>query len=149
MADASATPGKHVDGVLLPIALLSVAGIAVSSISLYHHYGSSKTSFCDFGNSFNCDMVNRSIYSSLAGVPVALLGVLGYATLLFLSSAYKGKAETPAMLLITALIGLCFALYLTYIEAFVLASWCVLCLSSLAIIVLIAGLSLFLVVKAP
>jgi uncharacterized membrane protein len=147
MADAAATPGKNVDGILLPIALLSGAGIAVSSISLYHHYGSSKTLFCDFGNSFNCDMVNRSIYSSIAGVPVALLGVFGYVTLLLLSSAYRTKAETPVMLLITALTGLCFALYLTYIEAFVLAIWCVLCLSSLAIIVLIAGLSLFLVVR--
>src|ERR1700686_3509581 len=126
MADASATPGKNVDGILLPIALLSGAGIAVSSISLYHHYGSSKTLFCDFGNSFNCDMVNRSIYSSIAGVPVAFLGVFGYASLLLLSSAYRTKAETPVMLLITALTGLCFALYLTYIEAFVLAIWCVL-----------------------
>jgi vitamin-K-epoxide reductase (warfarin-sensitive) len=148
MADAAATPSKNVDGILLQIALLSGAGIAVSSISLYHHYGSSKTVFCDFGNSFNCDMVNRSIYSSIAGVPVALLGVFGYATLLLLSTAYKTKAETPALLLIAALTGLGFALYLTYVEAFVLAIWCVLCLSSLAIIVLIAGLSLFLVVKA-
>jgi uncharacterized membrane protein len=149
MADASAKPSKNVDGILFPIALLSCAGIAVSSISLYHHYASSKTVFCDFGNSFNCDMVNRSIYSSIAGVPVALLGVFGYATLLLLSSAYKAKAETPAMLLITALTGLCFALYLTYIEAFVLAIWCMLCLASLGIVALIAGLSLFLVAQAP
>jgi vitamin-K-epoxide reductase (warfarin-sensitive) len=129
------------------IALLSCAGIVVSSVSLYHHYGMSKSSFCDFGNSFNCDMVNRSIYSTVAGVPIALLGVLGYAVLLCLSSIYRTKAETPVMLLIASVVGLVFALYLTYIEAFVLATWCVLCLSSLALIMLIAGFSALLVMK--
>jgi uncharacterized membrane protein len=132
----------------LAIAFLSSAGILVSSVSLYHHYGTSKSSFCDFGNSFNCDMVNRSIYSTVAGVPVALLGILGYAVLLSLSSIYRTKAETPVMLLIASVGGLVFALYLTYIEAFVLATWCVLCLSSLALIVMIAGLSLLLVVDS-
>jgi uncharacterized membrane protein len=132
----------------LAIAFLSSAGILVSSVSLYHHYGTSKSSFCDFGNSFNCDMVNRSIYSTVAGVPVALLGILGYAVLLSLSSIYRTKAETPVMLLIASVGGLVFALYLTYIEAFVLATWCVLCLSSLALIVIIAGLSLVLVVDS-
>jgi uncharacterized membrane protein len=130
------------------IALLSCAGVVVSSVSLYHHYGTSKSSFCDFGNSFNCDIVNRSIYSTVAGIPVALLGILGYAVLLCLSSIYRTKAETPVMLLIASVGGLVFALYLTYIEAFVLATWCVLCLSSLALIVLIAALSVLLVVDS-
>jgi uncharacterized membrane protein len=129
------------------IALLSCAGVVVSSVSLYHHYGTSKSSFCDFGNSFNCDMVNRSIYSTVAGVPVALLGVLGYAVLLCLSSIYRTKAESPVMLLIASAGGVVFAFYLTYIEAFVLATWCVLCLSSLALIVLIAVFSALLVMQ--
>jgi uncharacterized membrane protein len=60
------------------IALIAVAGTIVSSISLYQHYGTSKTSFfCNFGKSFNCDIVNRGTYSTLVGVPVALIGVLG------------------------------------------------------------------------
>src|SRR5213592_5165687 len=40
---------------LLAISLLAIAGIAVSSVSLYHHYGSSRTSYCDIGENFNCD----------------------------------------------------------------------------------------------
>jgi vitamin-K-epoxide reductase (warfarin-sensitive) len=129
------------------IALLSCAGMGVSAVSLYHHYGTSKSSFCDFGNSFNCDMVNRSIYSSIAGIPVALIGMVGYAVLLLLSTVYQGKAETPVLLLLASLAGLGFALYLTYVEAFVLAVWCVLCLCSFALIILIAGLSASLVLK--
>src|SRR5207237_269492 len=100
------------------IALLAVAGIAVSSVSLAHHYAKSKTSYCDFGETFNCDVVNRSAYSVVMGVPVALIGVVGYLALLALATLYRTKAETPVMLLVGALAGLAFALYLTYVEAF-------------------------------
>jgi len=133
---------------LTSIALFAVAGIAVSCVSLYYHYGTSKTSFCDIGNSFNCDLVNRSIYSSIGGVPVALIGILGYAVLFALATGYHQKAETPGMLLFAALCGLGFALYLTYIEKYVLAVWCILCLSSLGIISAITLLSIFLVAMA-
>ena len=127
---------------MLPlIAVLAVAGMAVSSVSLYHHYGSSKTTYCDFGESFNCDIVNRSTYSTVFGIPDALIGIFGYAALFALATLYRSKAEIPAMLLIVSLAGLGFALYLTYIEAFVLVTWCILCLSSLTLIFLIAVLS--------
>jgi uncharacterized membrane protein len=127
------------------IAVLALAGVAVSSVSLYHHYGTSRTTYCDFGASFNCDIVNRSIYSTVLGIPDALIGILGYGLLLTLATLYRTKAETPFMLLIAATTGLGFALYLTYIEKFVLATWCILCLSSLTLIVLITALSSFLV----
>jgi vitamin-K-epoxide reductase (warfarin-sensitive) len=127
--------------ILLAIALLSIAGAAVSSISLYHHYGASKSSFCDFGANFNCDMVNRSIYSVVFGIPVALIGIFGYGVLLLLATLYRAKTTVPAILLIASLAGLGFALYLTYVEAFVLAVWCILCLSSLALIAAITVLS--------
>jgi vitamin-K-epoxide reductase (warfarin-sensitive) len=134
--------------VFATVALLALAGIVVSSISLRHHYGTSQTSYCDFGASFNCDIVNRSIYSTFLGVPVALIGILGYAALLSLATVYRAKAEAPAMLLIASVAGLSLALYLTYIEAFVLATWCILCLSSFTLITLITGLSSFLVASA-
>jgi uncharacterized membrane protein len=130
--------------VLQAIAVLALAGMVVSSVSLYHHYGTSKTSYCDFGDSFNCDVVNRSVYSTVLGVPDALIGILGYGLLLALATIYRTKAETPFMLLLASTAGLGFALYLTYIEKFVLATWCVLCLSSLLLIVLITVLSSFL-----
>lgn len=119
------------------IAVLALAGIAVSSVSLYHHYQKTKTTYCDFSENFNCDVVNRSTYSTVLGVPDALIGILGYAALLSLATMYRTKSETPLILLIASLLGLGFALYLTYIEAFVLATWCILCLSSLTLIFLI------------
>ena len=132
---------------LLAISLFAMAGIAVSSVSLYHHYGSSRTSYCDIGENFNCDIVNRSTYSTVLRIPVALIGIIGYLGLLALSTVYRSKAETPILLLIASVAGLGFALYLTYIEGFVLAAWCVLCLSSLALIFSICVLSSLLVAR--
>jgi vitamin-K-epoxide reductase (warfarin-sensitive) len=123
--------------ILTAISLMCVAGIAVSAVSLYHHYGTG-SSFCSFGENFNCDMVNRSIYSVLFGIPVAVIGVLGYAALFLL--ARLRRRTTP--LVAVSLLGLGFAVYLTYIEAFVLAVWCILCLTSLTIILTITCLSL-------
>jgi vitamin-K-epoxide reductase (warfarin-sensitive) len=127
--------------VMLAIALIACAGVIVSSISLYHHFGTSKTSFCNFGESFDCDIVNHSAYSSVLGVPVALIGILGYLLILALATVYRAKAETPVMLMIASTVGVGFALYLTYIEGFVLHAWCILCLSSLALIFATAVLS--------
>lgn len=127
--------------ILLSIAVLATAGIIVSSVSLYHHYGTSATSYCDIGENFNCDIVNRSTYSTVAGIPVALIGILGYLSVLLSATFFRGQMVTPKMLLINSLAGLAFALYLTYIEGFVLAAWCILCLSSLALIFSIAVLS--------
>jgi len=129
----------------LMIAIFAVLGIAVSSVSLDHHFRKSKTSFCDFGQSFNCDIVNRSEYSTVAGVPVALMGILGYAALMAFATFYRAKAETPLILAAGSLAGLGFALYLTYVEKFILATWCILCLSSLTLIFIISVLSLLLV----
>lgn len=121
----------------LAIAVLAVVGIAVSSLSLYHHFQTSKTSYCDFGETFNCDIVNRSEYSSVAGIPVAGIGIAGYLALFLLATVYRDRGETAAVLFVGAISGLAFALYLTYVEGFVLGAWCILCLSSLATITMI------------
>jgi len=81
------------------------------------------------------------VYSSLFGIPVALIGIVGYLALLGLATVWGKREETPRMLLLASLAGLGFALYLTYIEGFVLATWCILCLTSLTLILTIAVLS--------
>jgi len=134
--------------VFLVIALLALAGIAVSSVSLYHHFQTSKTEYCDFGETFNCDIVNRSVYSTILGIPVALIGFLGYAGIGVLATLYRDRVDTPKVLLGASVAGLAFALYLTYIEGFVLGTWCILCLSSLTMIVLITILSSILMAQS-
>jgi len=125
----------------LVIAILSLAGLIVSAVSLQRHYAKSATSYCEFGEKFNCDIVNRSEYSSLIGIPVAGIGVAGYGLLLVLSTFQRFHDQTPTRLLLAAGAGLAFALYLTYVEAYVLMTWCILCLTSLALIALITVLA--------
>jgi uncharacterized membrane protein len=116
-----------------------VAGIVVSAVSLQRHYAKSATTFCDVGERFNCDIVNRSEWSTVMGIPVAGIGVAGYGVLLALATFYRADPKTPLRLLLAALAGLGFALYLTYVEGFVLGTWCILCLTSLG---LIAGITM-------
>jgi uncharacterized membrane protein len=123
------------------IAVLSLAGVIDSAIALQRHYAKSDTRFCDISQKFSCDIVNRSEYSTLAGVPVAGIGVAGYAVLFVLSTFWRSRVDTPVRLLATAFAGLAFALYLTYIEAYQLTTWCILCLISLALIFAISLVS--------
>jgi vitamin-K-epoxide reductase (warfarin-sensitive) len=131
------------------IAVLSLAGVAVSAVSLQRHYAKSATAYCDFSQKFSCDVVNRSQYSTVEGIPVAGIGVAGYTALFFLATFWKSRPETPNRLLGAALAGLAFALYLTYIEAYELMTWCILCLISLALISLISLLSIIVKGNTP
>jgi len=130
------------------IAVLSLAGVIVSAISLQRHYARSATTYCEFGQKFNCDIVNRSVYSTIEGIPVAGIGVAGYAALFVLATFWRERAETPNRLLGAAIAGLAFALYLTYIEAYELMTWCILCLTSLLLISLISVLAIAMKVRA-
>jgi uncharacterized membrane protein len=130
------------------IAILSIAGVVDSGVALQRHFAKSSTRFCDFSQKFSCDIVNRSEYSTLLGIPVALIGVAGYGFLFVLSAFLRTRDETPNRLLIAALAGFAFALYLTYVEAYMLTTWCILCLISLALITLISILAGILKLKA-
>jgi len=119
----------------------------VSAVSLQRHYAKSATAFCDFNQKFSCDIVNRSEYSTVEGIPVAGIGVAGYAVLFVLATFWKSRGETPNRLLAAALAGLAFALYLTYIEAYELMTWCILCLISLVLISLVSLLAVVVKVR--
>jgi vitamin-K-epoxide reductase (warfarin-sensitive) len=132
---------------LSTIAAIALAGVIVSSVSLQRHYAKSKSEFCDFSQRFSCDVVNRSEYSSIVGIPVAGIGVAGYAALFVLATFLRDRPETPLRLMLAALAGFAFALYLTYVEAYVLNTWCILCLASLLLIFLISVLSVDVKIK--
>lgn len=135
---SSPVPGRMLYAL---IALLSLAGVIVSAVSVERHYAKSATAFCDFNQQFNCDIVNRSEWSTLAGIPVAAIGVAGYAFLLILVTFRKARPDTPNWVLLAAFTGLVFALYLTYIEAYELMTWCILCVASQILIFTITVLA--------
>jgi uncharacterized membrane protein len=140
-AKTNVISAKDNRGLFLVIAILAIAGVAVSAVSLERHYAKSATAFCELGEKFNCDIVNRSEWSRVMGIPVAGIGIVGYGVLLILATVYRSRAQTPLRLLVLAFAGLAFALYLTYVEGYVLEAWCILCLSSLGLIATITGLA--------
>lgn len=83
-----------------------------------------------------CSVVQASRYAELAGVPVALLGVLGYAGVL---AALALDLRSAAALV--SLTGAGFSGWLTYVEVGVLDAICVWCVASAACMVALAGLS--------
>jgi vitamin-K-epoxide reductase (warfarin-sensitive) len=124
------------------IVVLAIVGVVLSAVSLVNHYKKSPSEFCDIDQTFNCDIVNRSTYSKLFGIPVAGIGLLGYLLLLGLSRMNREKKLFSSLLILGSLIGLAFSLYLTYVEVRILATYCILCLGSLACIVLITILAI-------
>ena len=128
------------------ILVLALAGAIVSSFSLHAHYQKSATNYCDLNETFNCDIVNRSIFSEIQGVPVAGIGVAGYLALMVLGIVAR-RRRTALLMLVAALIGFAFALQLTYIEAYVLVVWCIMCIASQALITLILALSVWQAVR--
>ena len=65
----------------------------MSGLSLHSHYATSATDYCDLTTMFNCDLVNRSVYSEFFGVPVALIGLLGYFLLFGLTALRKPSRD--------------------------------------------------------
>ena len=124
----------------LCVILCAAVGAMVSSLALRHHFQTDSSSFCNINATFNCDLVNRSAYSTFAGIPVALIGLGTYILIAGLALFQKDKAETPALLLFLSLSGFAVSVYLTYVEAAILRTWCVLCLTSL---LMIASITLF------
>ncbi|TAK03776.1 hypothetical protein EPO34_01265 [Patescibacteria group bacterium] len=121
---------KHV---LHLVMLLSAIGLSISTYAFLHNRGFSSGSFCTIGDTFNCDVVNKGPYSVLFGIPVAGIGVLGYLFLLAAAALKRRDMQDKNLtriLLAAAAGGTAFALYLSGIEAFVLKSWCLLCVTS-------------------
>jgi vitamin-K-epoxide reductase (warfarin-sensitive) len=118
------------------IALLAIAGIAVSTLALRIHY-SMDAPPCDINAHWDCGIVNHSRYSVMRGVPVAAIGMAGYAIIAILALARRYR-----LLLAASIAGLAFALYLTSIEARILQIWCLYCVISQTIIALITLLSI-------
>lgn len=112
------------------VALVALAGVAVAGYLTWVHYQPGSL-ICTGGG--GCETVQESDYAVIAGIPVALLGLLAYVAVLVLTAI-----DTPTTRLATAVIavgGLGFAVYLIVIQAFVIDAWCVWCLVNDVVIV--------------
>lgn len=126
---------------LLRIAMivLTVVGIGIASYVTYVHYAGIKPA-CTAGES--CTKVQTSVYSELAGVPVALMGLIGYILILVALLVPESEASRFATLILT-LGGFGFSAYLTYRELFSIHAICEWCVSSAVVMTILMLLSVW------
>lgn len=114
--------------------VLAVLGIAVAGYLVYIHYADIDP-VCNIAH--GCHKVQTSEYSKLAGVPVALLGLLGYVVIFAALLVPQGEIARMVAAL-TALVGFGFSMYLTYRELFTIDAICQWCVLSAILMTLLA-----------
>jgi uncharacterized membrane protein len=122
----------------IALLLLTTAGLGVAGYLTYVHYAGISP-VCTTGGS--CEKVQTSAYSQLLGIPVALIGLLGYAAIL--ATLLAPETET-SRLIVTALTltGFAFSAYLTYREIYSIHAICEWCVSSAIILTVMTPLSI-------
>ena len=133
------------------ICILALIGVGFSGY-LFTIHGSDMTSkACEINTVFSCGTVDQSVYSEILGIPVSLLGIIGYGLLAIAAMMKffdkKNDRGLDRFLLLASVGGMGFALYLTAIEAFVLHAWCLYCVGQQIVIALILILVLVLFFK--
>ena len=118
---------------------LTVVGLGVASYLTYVHYSGIKVA-CTAGAS--CTKVQTSQYSKLAGVPVALIGLIGYAAIL-LSLLAPEREETRLATVSLTVVGFGFSAYLTGRELWSIHAICEWCVSSAVIMTILMCLSIW------
>jgi len=113
--------------------VLATVGLGVASYLTYVHY-SGAPPVCTAGGS--CLKVQTSIYSKLAGVPVALMGLIGYVAIVVSLLAPENETTRFATLAFT-IAGFGFSAYLTYRELFSIHAVCEWCASSAVIMTIL------------
>ncbi len=118
---------------------LAVLGLGVSAYLAYVEI-SHTAAVC--GPVGECNVVQTSRYAQIAGVPVAVLGLINYLGVLALWAVQRsgvGRWARPASLALLglALAGVLFSIYLTLLELFVIHAVCMWCLASALIVTLI------------
>jgi uncharacterized membrane protein len=144
VSDQAALSGEAVTTASPPlnrmaIALLALVGVLISVYLTLHKFGVIGTLVCGEGS---CDTVQASPWAVFIGVPVPLIGLLGYGVLLaiaLLGLQPDRAASRPIALLLFVLADLAFVFtaYLTYLEAFVINAWCRWCIASAVLVTLI------------
>ena len=123
-----------------------VAGLGVAGYLTYEHFTSSSTLACSDNSVVNCLKVTTSSYSTVAGVPVAVLGLVFFAVMLVLQLPPVWRRPEPAVRigrLAWAVVGLGTVLYLLYAELFSIDAICLWCTAVHVLTLLLFGTTVY------
>jgi uncharacterized membrane protein len=104
---------------------VALAGFGIAAYLTWVHYDEGAL-VCVAGG--GCETVQQSGYAEIAGIPVALLGLVSYAIMLGLVVRDTPYARLGAAML--AFVGLAFSVYLVVVQLFVIDAVCVWCLAN-------------------
>jgi len=129
---------------------LAVIGLLVSIYMTIFKLTSNETMCLGSGG---CASVNTSRYSEVSGIPVALIGVAGYASILTLHFLERKPGffneQGPLLLFGISLTGFLFNIYLIYVETFLIKAYCPFCITSQIAMSLIFILALIRLIQMP
>jgi uncharacterized membrane protein len=126
------------------MAATALAGLAIAGYLTVVHYARAEP-VCAIAH--GCATVQSSAYATLGGVPVAVLGLAGYAGIL---ATLARDGEGPRMLgAFLALAGFGFSAWLTYLELVRIDAVCIWCVGSAVCMTLLAGLAVGRLLSAP
>jgi uncharacterized membrane protein len=124
--------------------VLVVLGTAIAGYLVYVHYADVNP-ICNIAH--GCHKVQTSAYAKLVGVPVALLGLIGYVVIL---GALIVDGEIGRMVAaLTALVGFGFSMYLTYRELFTIDAICQWCVGSAVVMTGLAVVCTWRLLREP
>lgn len=117
---------------------LAVVGFGVATYLTVVHYVGFQVLACSGGHAghSSCQTVQSSVWSKLAGIPVALLGLIGYIFILA-SLLIPDREESRLATLGLTIMGFGFSAYLTYRELYSIRAICEWCVSSAVILTLL------------
>jgi uncharacterized membrane protein len=121
-------------------------GLGVAGYLTYEHFTSSSTLACSDDSVVNCLKVTTSSYSSVAGVPVAVLGLVFFAVMLVLQLPPMWRCPEPAVRigrLAWSVVGLGTVLYLLYAELFSIDAICLWCTAVHVLTLLLFGITVY------
>ena len=131
-------------GLRAPIAVLALIGLGIATyLTIVHYTGGSPVCAIAHG----CETVQKSHYSKLFGVPVALLGGLTYLGILATLLRDDETSRTAGAML--AIVGLGFSGWLTFVEVFKLHAICIWCVGSAIGMALLAILAVARMLRSP
>jgi uncharacterized membrane protein len=114
------------------LAIAALAGLTIASYLTVVHYQGGVPICATSG----CEIVQRSHYAELLGVPVALLGAFAFGAMLLSAALRKPVVVVSAAAL--ALTAVLFAGYLAYVQLVVLDAVCMWCVASDALSAVVA-----------
>ena len=101
----------------------------------------------------DCSTVNASRYSEVNGIPVAIIGVLGYLAILtthyFENQNHFFKQNSALMIFGMALTGFLFTAWLIYVEIVLLKALCPFCVTSQTAMTLIFIIAVMRLIRQP